>query len=550
MQKRSTKRFLSALAALGLLLMSSLAMSAIPMDVPASYFEAGDINGNGVANGIDVSYGVSYFKGGNPPPHVVNCTSALGLYAEADANGTCQFNGIDITYMVSYLKGLGAPPQLCHSCLRDSVQVNDASILPGQNVTLHSDTTYILNGFVFVDSGATLTIQPGCIIKGHPGQAENASALLVARKGRIIADGTADAPIIFTASVDWTDDFNSVPMDLRGAWGGLIVLGCATTNNAGNWKHIEGIPETEPRGYYGGTDDADNSGIIRYVSIRHGGSIIGANNEINGLSMGAVGSGTIIDYVEVFSNLDDAFEWFGGSVNCKHLMSVFNDDDNIDYDEGYHGKIQFFCSLQSPELLHGNRGGEWDGGINPEDAQPYANPSLANVTFIGSGANSANTDNDWGIMLRDYGMGHVQNSIITDFTKRGLSIGDGTSGPGTLANLYDDSVSFHYTLWYNFGLAPTNSPYDIWRPDSTADFFLAHPERHNEIMTTPVLNSVSRTNDHNLDPRVVSSILNPPAPFSTDPWFTPANWYGCFEPNVPLWTDGWTYLSRLGFTAH
>jgi hypothetical protein len=549
MRFKSLKSFALITAALGFLFIAPSAMSAIPLDVPASHYVAGDINGNGITNGIDVGYGVSFFKGGNPPPHIVDCTSALGLAAEADANGNCAFNGIDITYMVGYFKG-GPAPRLCNTCLRDSVLVNDASIVEGQNVTWHSDTTYILTGFVFVDSGATLTIEPGCVIKGHPGQAENASALLVARKGTIIADGTADAPIIFTASVDWSDDYTSVPMDLRGAWGGLIVLGCATTNNVGNWKHIEGIPETEPRGYYGGTDDADNSGILRYISVRHGGSVIGANNEINGISLGAVGSGTIIDYIEVFAGLDDGIEYFGGAANTKHTITVFCDDDNIDYDEGYHGKIQFSCALQNPNLLKGNRGGEWDGGISPEDAQPYCNPSLANLTFIGSGALSVNTDNDWAIMMRDYAMGHIQNSIFTDYTKRGLSIGDGTSGPGTLANLYNDSITFNYTLWYNFGLAPTNDPVDIFRPDSTANFFAAHPERHNDVMSTPVLNGVSRTNDGNLDPRVVNSIAAPPAPFPSDAWFTPAAYYGAFEPNQPLWTDGWTYLYRLGFTAH
>lgn len=540
---------ISAMAVISLF-WGSLAFGAIPPDLPAGRFVAGDINGNGVANGIDVSYGVTYFKGGPPPPHIVDCASAPGLYAEADANGNCGVNGIDITYMVSYLKGVGPAPRLCNTCLRDSVQVNDANILPGQQVTWYSDTTYVLNGFVFVDSSATLTIQPGCVIKGHPGQGENASALIVARGGRIIADGTVDAPIIFTASVDWTDDINSVPMDLRGAWGGLIVLGLATNNNPGGVKHIEGIPETEPRGYYGGSNDADDSGVLRYISIRHGGSVIGANNEINGLTLGSVGNGTLIDYIEVFSNLDDGIEWFGGSVHARHLLTVFNDDDNIDYDEGFHGKIQFFCALQSSQLMHGNRGGEWDGGINPEDAQPYANPQLANITFIGSGAASVNTDNDWAVMMRDYVMGHISNSIFTEYTKRGLTIGDGSSGPGTMANLYSDSIQFRNTLWYNFGLAPTHDPYAIWRPDSTANYFLAHPEHNNQIMTSAVLNSLSWTNDHNLDPRVVGSIASPSPAYPSDPWFTPAAWYGCFEPNVPLWTDGWTYLSRLGFTQH
>jgi hypothetical protein len=531
------------------LVAASSAWAAIPPDVPANYFVPGDINGNGSANGIDVTYGVTYLKGGAAPPHIFDCTGATGLYAEADANGNCAFNGIDITYYVAYLKGIQPALLLCQGCLRDSVQVNDASILPGQSVTWHSDTTYILNGFVFVDDGATLTIEPGCVVKGHPGQAENASALLVARGGMIIADGTVDAPIVFTCSSDFSDDIGYVPFDLAGQWGGLIVLGNATNNYATGEGHIEGIPETEERGTFGGSDDSDNSGIIRYVSIRHGGSIIGANNEINGLTMGSVGRGTTIDYVEVFSNLDDGYEWFGGAVECRHILSVWNDDDNFDYDTGWHGKGQFWFAFQ--DSLDGNRGGEHDGGISPQEAEPWSNPYIANETFIGSGMNSANNNNDWAFFIDDYAGGHFWGGIFTEFRKRGISIDDlPDPTPDARDQLERDSLEWDYTVWSKFGYASLGQPDSLW-PQTFVRDYMTNAAQNTTIMTTGVLTSVSWTpGSHGLNPRPVGLSTIPAPHGGGDAWFVPTNYYGAFDPNAatPLWTNGWTYLSRLGFT--
>ena len=164
------------------------------------------------------------------------------------------------------------------------------------------------------------TIEAGTVIKGQPGQGENASALVVARGGKIFAEGTATNPIIFTSTADDVTDPNDLPLDARGLWGGVIILGKASLNSSPGETPIEGIEVTETRGLYGGSDDADNSGVFRYVSIRYGGTDIGAGNEINGLTMGGVGSGTVIDHVEVANNADDGFEWFGGTVNASHLV--------------------------------------------------------------------------------------------------------------------------------------------------------------------------------------------------------------------------------------
>jgi len=209
------------------------------------------------------------------------------------------------------------------------VEVTDADIPDGAKVYWTADNTYLLKGRVFVNPGAELYIQAGTVIKGAAGTGESASVLVVARGGKIFAEGRADAPIIFTGEADDVTNPMDIEYNAAELWGGIIILGAAPTNKGEN--NIEGIPD-EPRALYGGDDVNDNSGVLRYVSIRHGGIEIGEGNEINGLTMGGVGAGTTIEYVEVFSNKDDGFEWFGGTVNCKHLIAAFCRDDSYDMD--------------------------------------------------------------------------------------------------------------------------------------------------------------------------------------------------------------------------
>ncbi|MCD4793290.1 MAG: hypothetical protein K8R54_08670 [Bacteroidales bacterium] len=297
--------------------------------------------------------------------------------------------------------------------------------------TFTSDKVWILNGLVFVNEAQTLTIEAGTLIKGKPGTGENASALIVARSGKINAVGTATNPIIFTAEADNAEG-TGVDAGARGLWGGLILLGKATTNNLTSDKAVEGIPTSELRGLYGGTDDADNSGTLKYVSIRHGGTDIGEANEINGLTLGAVGSGTTIDYVEIVANNDDGIEFFGGSVMVKHALVVNCKDDSYDYDEGFHGKGQFWV------IIHGadsDRGGEHDGGPSDnETGSPYATPVIYNATYIGAVAGESKT-----VTLRDNAGGTYKNSIFVDFYK-GLDI-------EYLQDDNDNMVQCSYKMW-------------------------------------------------------------------------------------------------------
>ncbi|MCB0561421.1 MAG: hypothetical protein H6573_06780 [Lewinellaceae bacterium] len=223
------------------------------------------------------------------------------------------------------------------------------------DVTWTSDRVYILGGRINVIEGATLTIQPATIIKGQVGEGVNATALFIARGSKLMAEGTADAPIIFTSILDeiMPDDVaagnfaspNLAPED-NGWWGGVVLMGKAriSAQDVGEVL-IEGAPANDINYYYGGDDDADNSGVLRYVSIRHGGANIGAGNEINGLTLAAVGSGTTIEHIEIVGCRDDGIEWFGGSVNVMNVVVWNVGDDGIDTDQAWSGTLDNFVVI-------------------------------------------------------------------------------------------------------------------------------------------------------------------------------------------------------------
>lgn len=208
-----------------------------------------------------------------------------------------------------------------------------------------SSNIYILAGKVVVEDGVTLTIEPGTIIKGQKGTGSLASALIVARGGKIMAEGTQEKPIIFTSIDDNIEVGQQAGTNLdennNGLWGGVLILGYAKGSFKGDVTEvqIEGIPAGDTFGLYGGDDDEDNSGVFKYVSIRHGGALIGEGNEINGLTLGAVGRGTVIDNVEIVANFDDGVEFFGGTVNASNIVVWAQGDDGLDIDQAYAGTV-------------------------------------------------------------------------------------------------------------------------------------------------------------------------------------------------------------------
>ena len=216
-----------------------------------------------------------------------------------------------------------------------------------------------LTGRVVVPSGVTLTIEAGTVVKAYPGQEANACALIVARGGMIMAEGTASEPIIFTSTADAiTRDHSSYPgfantnESIKGQWGGVIILGNAEISADNFEVQIEGIPASDPNGLYGGSDNSDNSGVFAYCQIRHGGTLLGEGNEINGLTLGGVGSGTTIHHVEVVGNVDDGIEWFGGSVDASDLLVWAQGDDAFDVDQAYSGTISNIMSIADAESDH------------------------------------------------------------------------------------------------------------------------------------------------------------------------------------------------------
>ena len=272
------------------------------------------------------------------------------------------------------------------TCVKLEVPVTEESRagLLAADETWTADRIYTLQGKVVVDAGITLTIEPGTIIKGSKGTGSLASALVVARGGKLMAEGTAAAPIVFTALDDNIAIGEKFGTNLdetnNSEWGGLIILGRAPISARGGADaQIEGIPADDTYGAYGGNDPVDNSGVIKYVSVRHGGALIGDGNEINGITLGGVGSGTVIEYVEVVGNKDDGIEFFGGSVNLSYGLVWGQNDDGYDIDQSYSGTIDgsiYIAGIDSDHAM------EIDGPENAINPAGLFFPVASSLTFI------------------------------------------------------------------------------------------------------------------------------------------------------------------------
>ena len=449
----------------------------------------------------------------------------------------------------------------------DCITVTDADITGGNTYTWGGGDCYNLDGLVFVETDATLNIEAGTVIRGLSANdistGDNTSALIIARGAQIFARGSASEPIIFTAADDDLSDPNDFTANDRGEWGGLIILGSATIARPGGEDGIEGIDADEARAKFGGTDDEDDSGVVNYVSIRHGGAQLSTDNEINGLTLGGVGSGTEIDYVEVFANLDDGIEWFGGTVQVNHAAVAFCGDDGFDYDFGWRGGGQFWFALQAPNTSTG-RAGEHDGA-SPDEQAPFSQPTIYNATYIGIGSDATATGGDAldgeppvAVIFRDNAGGYYYNSIFTDFNGAAIAIEDRTDTEvDSYTNLVNGDLGFFNNYFFGFGV--TNLTDSLWIavdqneeiiPASTAVVYADFVANGN-LVEDPQLNSIEdRYEDGgNIDPRVyafgVAAIGAPEAVAG----FESVDYYGAFEPgaysgNSFGWYGGWTALSE------
>lgn len=442
----------------------------------------------------------------------------------------------------------------------ETITITDASLEGNQTYDWTAENEYVLDGYVFLEEGGTLNIAAGTLIRGKASPTGNdaASALIITRGAQIFAEGTAEAPIIFTAESE------DVGIDSRGLWGGLIILGRADHADDTPEPKIEGIGSdpNDTRVFYGAPngerDDTDNSGTLRYVSIRHGGSILEDGDEINGLTLGAVGNGTTIEYIEVFANDDDGIEWFGGTVNVKYACVSFCADDSYDYDDGFRGNGQFWFSMAGAD--EGGSGGEHDGA-HPDDNDPASEPNIYNATYIGMGADNFNDDNsEYALLFRDGSGGHYSNSIFTDFSFFALEVEDRAEGIDSRQKMEEGKLSLNNNLWFGFGegnaLVGADRPNSILNADSdaedpTAQFVLDHLSTNNNLLEDPQLGGISRTDNGGLDPRPVEA---GPAYTSTlaevpndEDFFTEVDFKGAFGSNSDnLWIKGWTALDQYG----
>ncbi|MEP6926318.1 MAG: hypothetical protein ABI834_01720 [Ginsengibacter sp.] len=357
-----------------------------------------------------------------------------------------------------------------------------------QNLTLKAAYTYKLRGLVYVTNGAILTIEPGTKIVG---ELNRQGGLVITRSSKIIADGTADKPIVFTSE-------STTPA--RGDWSGLILLGNAPTNSSFNG--VQGIGEIEGGvnnsdglGLYGtpstqSQNPADNSGILRYVRIEYAGYAFLPDKEINGLTFGGVGSGTIIDYVQVSYANDDSFEWFGGTVRCKHLIAFRGLDDELDTDNGFSGSVQFAICIRDSAVADISKSNGWesDNDANGSTLTPITSAVFSNISMIGPRAAANSIGNSLfqaGGHLRRNTKESIYNSVVM-----GWPIGfliDGSKGSPTDLNITSNELQIQNTIVSNCATpikyaASTTSPTGATTQTIT-DWFLL-PATGNTILVS------------------------------------------------------------------
>ncbi|MBD3617653.1 MAG: T9SS C-terminal target domain-containing protein [Gracilimonas sp.] len=446
------------------------------------------------------------------------------------------------------------------SDIRDNGVILPSSI--DGNRSLSADSVYYLDGYVFVESG-TLTIEPGTVIMGFEEPSEvadgNETALIITRNARIDAEGTAENPIIFTSELDGEPFGETLILNQTNSklWAGLIILGNAPAYSAGNTDaiQIEGIPDGEARAQYGGDDEEHSSGILKYVSIRFTGAEIGPGDEIQGLTLGGVGRGTTLEYIDIFVSADDGIEIFGGTVDIKYISAAFAEDDAFDFDLGWSGTGQYMFALQGGNGA--DHGGEWDGA-SPDNAPLYSTARLYNMTLIGLGQNSTERGADApAVKMRDGSAYSIYNSIITDFNGLGIEIEDRSESEDsydkTILDVNGDGASVTGNIWYTGNASSIETMIEVTSGsprDTDGSTIAAWLNDRDNVFEDPALGGICRTQGCGiLDPVPSSAAAASGAATVADANVDQTTYKGAFDPASPAWITGWTSLARYGYLS-
>lgn len=388
-----------------------------------------------------------------------------------------------------------------------------------------SDKTWLLDGIVYVEAGARLTIEAGAVVAGRAD-----SALVVTRDATILARGSANAPVIFTSAKD-------TGSRSAGDWGGLVLLGAAPVN--ARYAQIEGVPASDSRGAFGGGSAEDSCGVLEFVRIEYAGFEVYANNELNGLTLGGCGSNTIVRNVQVHRALDDGVEVFGGNVDLKNIIVTGAGDDSLDWDMGWQGRVQHLLVLQYPGM--GDNGIEADNLQSDHLAQPRSEPVFYNVSLLSL---SSGEKFQRAMTLRRGTAGHFNNMVISGFSGEAIDIKD----TATSVNLGNGSLSFAGVSISNIGeggrryFSAEQGPQDDDNGLDESRYF----NEHAQLLREPLWQrNAEALNEIKFDVPANSALAQgavaiPEGEF----WDEGANYQGAVRPGSQQhWFDGWSDYS-------
>ena len=396
-----------------------------------------------------------------------------------------------------------------------------------EDTTFTADKEWVLSGGVFVgnDTDKTvLTIEPGTTIYGASGAL---SFLTIRRGSQLNAQGTANAPIVFTSAQE-------PGSRARGDWGGLIINGRAPINSCDT-----GVCEAEGEGgtgLYGGDDPTDSSGALKYVRVEFAGALITSDNELNGIAFQGVGSGTVIDFIQVHMNKDDGIEFFGGNAQAKHVVITGAGVDSIDWTDGWQGKIQYAVVQQYADS--GDNGIEADNNGDNNTASPRSNPTLTNLTIVGVAGGQGS---DIGVLLREGTSAHISNTIVTGFNDGCLQIdGEETFKNAWMGTALSGELEVSNTIVSCATNFIENTDDGFVSPFMVEDFFMSM--NGNNVSADPMLENATPTEGApNFAPKVGSPAIGAGlAP--ADSFFDTTDYIGAIGSTD--WTTGWTIHDR------